>query len=300
MSAAICNIYKVDIFRMGLSQSTKSFELPSDKYTATLYYFSGRGLADQIRWMLAATNVDFCQKVVSNRERFLELAACQLPFGQLPLLQIDGMEIVQSQAAVRYLARRAHIQGNSAQDALKCDMIAEAVRDVLSVLLAAPFRKYSGVGTAEAASSSGQVSSPIINVDEWETHLKMTKEKWAFTGARLEAIIQNNMSVLQSANGKNSASAKAGNGSAPAGAERAVHIVGNTLTYADILVAHVTTWMVEECGSGVVAGMPLLVSLQNQVISLPGIKKFIKSVNYFPLGDKTFVDQVNSTLGRIS
>lgn len=278
---------------MGLSQSAKSFEQPSDKYTATLYYFSGRGLADQIRWMLAATNVDFCQKVVSSRERFLELAACQLPFGQLPLLQIDGMEIVQSQAAVRYLARRAHIQGNSAQDALKCDMIAEAVRDVLSVLLAAPFRKYSGVGTTDSASSSGQVSSPIINVDEWEAHLKMTKEKWAFTGARLEAIIQNNMLTLQSADGKGAAVS-----AAPV--EKAVHIVGSSLTYADILVAHVTTWMVEECGSSVVAGMPLLVALQNQVISLPGIKKFIKSVNYFPLGDKNFVDQVNSTLGRIS
>ena len=35
----------------------------------------------------------------------------QLVFGQLPLLQIDGHEIVQSQAAVRYLAKKAGLQG---------------------------------------------------------------------------------------------------------------------------------------------------------------------------------------------
>ena len=50
--------------------------------------------------------------------------------------------------------------------------------------------------------------------------------------------------------------------------------------------------MVEECGSSVVQDMPLLVQLQNQVISLPGIKKFIKSVNYFPVGDLAYVNQV--------
>lgn len=129
----------------------------------------------------------------------------------------------------------------------------------------------------------------------------MSKEKWAFTGARLEAIIQNNMSTQLAAEGRSSY-AKTTNSvaSAAAGTDRPVHIVGSSVTYADILVAHVTTWMVEECGSGVVAGMPLLVALQNQVISLPGITRFIKSVNYFPLGDKAFVDQVNSTLGRIS
>ena len=35
----------------------------------------------------------------------------QLVFGQIPLLQIDGHEIVQSQAAVRYLAKKAGLQG---------------------------------------------------------------------------------------------------------------------------------------------------------------------------------------------
>lgn len=78
--------------------------------------------------MLAATEVTFSQKVINNRDRFLGMVERQLPFGQLPLLQIDGIEIVQSQAAVRYLARRAKIYGNSPADEVKCDMIAETIR----------------------------------------------------------------------------------------------------------------------------------------------------------------------------
>lgn len=277
---------------MGANQSGTDFEAPSAKHTATLYYFAGRGLADQIRWMLAATNVDFCQKTISTREKFLEMAGGQLPFGQLPLLQIDGMELVQSQATVRYLARRAHIAGNSAQDALKCDMIAEAVRDVLSLLLAATFRKYGGNRTE-------------INRPEWETHLATMKSKWAFVGKRFEAILRNNLPADHPAIAATRPVPAVGT-TAPhppqavsaAVAEVPVHMVGASLTYADILVAHLTTWIVEECGAEVVDDMPLLVLLQIQIISLPGIKRFIRSVNYFPLGDAAYVQAVNTVLGR--
>jgi hypothetical protein len=95
---------------MGTSNSKQpTTEVPSTKHSATLYYFAGRGLADQIRWMLAASDISFTQKLINNRAKFLKMSERQLPFGQLPLLQIDGLEIVQSQAAVRYLAKRAKV-----------------------------------------------------------------------------------------------------------------------------------------------------------------------------------------------
>ncbi len=84
----------------------------------------------------------------------------QLPFGQLPLLQIDGLEIVQSQAAVRYIAKRSNLNGQNAQDELKCDMIAEAVRDVLSMATSAPFARNKGA-------------------EEGAAHLEKMKIKWA-------------------------------------------------------------------------------------------------------------------------
>ena len=103
---------------MGLASSTEepTWEQPSEKHEATLYYFAGRGLADQIRWLLAASGVSFTQKLITQRAHFERMSKRQLPFGQLPLLQIDGLEIVESQAIVRYLARRANLQGEEKRD----------------------------------------------------------------------------------------------------------------------------------------------------------------------------------------
>lgn len=76
-----------------------------------MYSFLVCILLNLTRWMLAATDVPFTQKVISQREQFTRMSEAQLPFGQLPLLQIDGLELVQSQAIIRYLARRAELQG---------------------------------------------------------------------------------------------------------------------------------------------------------------------------------------------
>ena len=45
--------------------------------------------------------------------------------------------------------------------------------------------------------------------------------------------------------------------------------------------------------------MPLLIDLQNRIISLPQIQKFIKNnVLYYPLGDSKYVQHVNTVLGK--
>lgn len=159
---------------MGGSQSSyeDTREKPATKTSATLYYFAGRGLADQIRWMLAASEVSFTQRVIDTRARFVKMAERQLPFGQLPLLQIDGLEIVQSQAIVRYLAERGNLIGKTTTEKVKCEMIAEAVRDLLPDLCAAPFMR-----------------PPLKSKEEFEGHLAKMREKWIKVASRLEAIL---------------------------------------------------------------------------------------------------------------
>ena len=235
---------------MGNQQSHR--ELPANDTVATLYYFEGRGLADQIRWMLAASEVSFTQRIVDSRKKFLKMKERQLPFGQLPLLQIDGLEIVQSQSIVRYLARRAHLQGRTPEEIVKCEMIAETIKDLLPLLCGAPFAR---------ANSN----------EALEKHQTSMKEKWSFVGSRLEAVLK--------ANGGN-------------------YLVGESLTYADILTAHAVTWYVEECGPDVVADMPNLVKLQNTVIALRGVNGFIRSSAFYPIGGKKYVDQVCLVLDR--
>ena len=240
---------------MGSSQSNEERELPDPTVDATLYYFGGRGLADQIRWLLAATNVSFTQKVIRDRAKFISMAqGQQLPFGQLPLLQIDKMEIVESQACIRYLAKRGKINGNTPQDEVNCDMLAEACRDLVIIACQAPFQRYKG----------GEGQSAAL-------HIEFMKEKWSVFGSRFEAVISRN-------GGR--------------------HLVGNSLTYADVLVAHVLTWFVEECGPEITTSTPLLVNLQCNVIEQSGVKAFIQSANYWPKGNDSFVTQCYRVLGR--
>ncbi len=237
---------------MGANQSIENNEKPSKGTVATLYYFGGRGLADQVRWLLAATEVSFTQRVIDTRKKFLKMASLQLPFGQLPLLQIDNLEIVQSQAIVRYLAKRANLQGTTMEDEIKCDMIAETIKDLLPFVTILPFQR-------------------LKSEDVLLTHIKSAKEKWMMIASRLEIILERN-------GGK--------------------YLVGSTMTYVDILVAHILTWFVEECGNESVDKMPLLVRLQNGIISLPGIQAFIRSQAYYPIGDRAYCEQVNSVLAR--
>eukprot|EP01039_Chlorochromonas_danica_P007126 gene7126-7879_t len=255
---------------MGLTSSSSSeeehWEQPSEKHEATLYYFAGRGLADQLRWLLAAGNTSFTQKIISQRMHFERMARRQLPFGQLPLLQIDGLELVQCQACLRYLARRAHIAGRTPEEVLKCDMIAEAIRDLLALLTTAPFD---------------------------------------FVAGRFEAVLAANLRHRPSSSSSSTATATTPSSVHPIADIAAynalpgqVFLVGKGLTYADVLAAHLTTWFVEECGPDLLKDKPLLVQLQNQVISLPGVKAFITSKLFYPIGDQTFCDQVRRVLDR--
>jgi len=50
----------------------------------------------------------------------LKMNCCvELLFQQVPLLRIDGMNLVQSGAIARYLAHKAHLYGDTDMDAAK-------------------------------------------------------------------------------------------------------------------------------------------------------------------------------------
>lgn len=66
------------------------------------------------------------------------------------------------------------------------------------------------------------MSVPFVrkkSLEELESHVRLAKVKWQKLAARLEAILRKNGGV---------------------------YLVGENLSYADILVGHMTTWFVEE------------------------------------------------------
>ena len=106
----------------------------------SLMYFDGRGLGELVRWMLHASEIKFDDVYLNRQDEFEKLKEDgMLLFGQLPLLQIDGLKLVQSQSIVRYLARRGNLYGSSDVDAANCDMIADAARDCMGGVTSYPF-----------------------------------------------------------------------------------------------------------------------------------------------------------------
>ncbi|MEM7428275.1 MAG: glutathione S-transferase family protein [Pseudomonadota bacterium] len=117
---------------------------------AVLTYFRGRGRAETTRWMLAAAEIDFVNVAVDTPEQLAALRASgKLPFDQMPLLEIDGLNLSQSSAMIRYLARRNGFYGADETDAMWCDLVAGVVADFAEVAMQAPFKPTAEIAEAE-------------------------------------------------------------------------------------------------------------------------------------------------------
>ena len=80
--------------------------------------------------MLAINQIEFENVAIETPQDLADLRASgKLPFDQMPLLEISGLNLSQSTAMIRYLARLGDLYGDSDTDAVWCDMIAGAVAD---------------------------------------------------------------------------------------------------------------------------------------------------------------------------
>lgn len=116
---------------------------------AKLHYFKGRGRAETTRWMLAVNRIDFENIAIETPEALAALRASgKLPFDQMPLLELDRLNLSQSSAMIRYLARRGDLYGDDDADALWCDMIAGAVADFAETAIQAAFQPSTEIAMA--------------------------------------------------------------------------------------------------------------------------------------------------------
>jgi len=114
--------------------------LSGNMSTPHLTYFAGWGLAEQTRWVLAAADIEFTQTAFETNQQFTALQdSGQLLFRQLPLLEIDGLNLVQSQAMLRYVARRSGLDGATPAESALNDMLCEGIRDCRGPVVTFPF-----------------------------------------------------------------------------------------------------------------------------------------------------------------
>ncbi|VDM69938.1 unnamed protein product [Strongylus vulgaris] len=69
-----------------------------------LTYFDGRGAAEVIRQIFVLADEKF-EDVRYTHEEWPKHKS-EMPFGQMPVLEIDGQQLAQSHAIARFLAKR--------------------------------------------------------------------------------------------------------------------------------------------------------------------------------------------------
>ncbi|CAF1406256.1 unnamed protein product [Adineta steineri] len=97
--------------------------MPSYKLT----YFNGRGLGEVSRLIFAAAGQKF-EDVRYERDQFPAHKA-EMPLGQMPVLEVDGVKLPQSSAIARYLAKEFHLAGKDNFDQAKVDAVVDTVAD---------------------------------------------------------------------------------------------------------------------------------------------------------------------------
>lgn len=86
--------------------------------------------AEIIRLCLAAAGIEFKEEFCTERADLEKLISDgALLYHQLPLLEIDGMRLVQTGAILRYISRKAGLYGETNKDSTMIDMYFEGTRD---------------------------------------------------------------------------------------------------------------------------------------------------------------------------
>mmetsp|Transcript_30326 Transcript_30326/g.79480 ORF Transcript_30326/g.79480 Transcript_30326/m.79480 type:complete len:234 (+) Transcript_30326:120-821(+) len=229
---------------------------------ANLYYFHGRGRSQQARWVLAAAGVPFQNVCLSSSREMSQMRQDgKLTYGQLPMLEIDGMKLSQSMAIVRHAARLGQLEGKSPAESARIDELVEGISDARGPIIGFPFQRSPETAVQQLIGSV-QKYYPIF-----------------------EKLISDNCSEPFS--------------------------VGASLSVADVLLAEFvessreaveSMYGCDQAAKLVLAPYPRLRALHQHVLSLPTIKAFMTSENWFPfpagtVGQK-YVENVQTVLSR--
>ncbi|CAN0093395.1 unnamed protein product, partial [Hapterophycus canaliculatus] len=97
------------------------------------------GLGEPIRLALAQSGVEWEDNRISKDEWPALKSA--LPFGQLPILEVDGVVIPQSSAQLRYVGKIGGFYPTDPIQAAFCDAAADAVEDITDSMRGALYEK---------------------------------------------------------------------------------------------------------------------------------------------------------------
>ncbi|XP_014244868.1 glutathione S-transferase-like [Cimex lectularius] len=94
-----------------------------------LIYFDIMGLGEPVRFMLSYLGKEFEDIRIPNYNVFSKQYKSKMPFGKVPLLEIDGKETHQSLSICRYLGQEANLAGENRWESLQIDSIMDTFSD---------------------------------------------------------------------------------------------------------------------------------------------------------------------------
>ncbi|XP_028717299.1 glutathione S-transferase A2-like [Peromyscus leucopus] len=90
---------------------------------------------EYIRWLLAAAGVEFEEKFIECPEDLEKLRKDgKLMFEQLPMVEIDGMMLVQTRAILNYIATKYDLYGKDMKERALIDMYSEGIVDLIDMI----------------------------------------------------------------------------------------------------------------------------------------------------------------------
>ena len=132
-----------------------------------LTYFQFRGLGEPIRLLFEDLGQPYEDRRIDLFSDAWPALSPQLPFRQLPRLEIDGQTLFQSQAILRHLARAKRLGGETDAECLRCDTGIEAARDLQQRLWDHFWSPGSDTEAAAKAFEDGQLAAELAKLDVW-------------------------------------------------------------------------------------------------------------------------------------
>ncbi|KAM7060889.1 glutathione S-transferase-like [Acridotheres tristis] len=101
-----------------------------------LHYFNGRGRMEPIRWLLAAAGVEFEESYLEKKEDLTKIQKDgSLLFQQVPMVEMDGMKLVQTRAICNYISTKYNLYGKDLKERTLIDMYVEGLFDLNELLM---------------------------------------------------------------------------------------------------------------------------------------------------------------------
>ncbi|XP_044536457.1 hematopoietic prostaglandin D synthase [Gracilinanus agilis] len=95
-----------------------------------LIYFNMRGRAEIIRYLLAYLGIQYEDHRINQAD--WPAVKPTIPFGKIPILEVDGVSLHQSLAIGRFLAREAGLAGKTELEQCQVDAIIDTLDDFMS------------------------------------------------------------------------------------------------------------------------------------------------------------------------